>query len=123
MMMTMIKYEVAIVGGGIAGLTSAIYAAKTGKRTIVLEQQKQWGGRAITNKKQGVYFNLGAHALYKGEAYEAFRELGLRLDGSIPSIDAYGMWKEQILPLPTNTFSFFQTPLLSWGGKLELAKW
>ncbi|QCJ42609.1 NAD(P)/FAD-dependent oxidoreductase [Bacillus sp. S3] len=119
----MTKYEVAIIGGGIAGLTAAIYAAKAGKRTIVLEQQKQLGGRAITNKKQGVYFNLGAHALYKGEAYEAFRELGLRLDGSTPSIDAYGMWKEQLFPIPTNPSSFIQTPLLSWGGKLELAKW
>ncbi len=75
----MTKYEVAIVGGGIANLTAAIYVAKAEKRTIVLEQQKQLGGKAITNKKQGVYFNLGAHALYKGEAYEAFRELGLRL--------------------------------------------
>ncbi|WP_059174027.1 NAD(P)/FAD-dependent oxidoreductase [Bacillus sp. FJAT-27445] len=119
----MTKYEVAIVGGGIAGLTSAIYAAKAGKRTIVLEQQKQLGGRAITNKRQGVYFNLGAHALYKGEAYEAFREFGLRLEGSTPSIDAYGMWKEQLLPLPTNASSFFQSPLLSLSGKLELAKW
>ncbi|WP_409274728.1 phytoene desaturase family protein [Neobacillus sp. SCS-31] len=119
----MTKYEVAIVGGGIAGLTSAIYAAKAGKRTIVLEQQKQLGGRAITNKKQGVYFNLGAHALYKGEAYEAFRELGLRLEGSTPSIDSYGMWKEQLLPLPTNTSSFFQSPLLSVRGKLEFGKW
>ncbi|MFJ8261124.1 protoporphyrinogen/coproporphyrinogen oxidase [Rummeliibacillus sp. NPDC094406] len=122
-MMIMTKYEVAIVGGGISGLTAAIYAAKAGKRTIVLELQKQLGGRAITNKKQGVYFNLGGHALYKGEAYEAFRELGLRLEGSTPSIDAYGMWKEQLVPIPTNLSSFFQSPLLSWGGKLELAKW
>ncbi|NRD78516.1 NAD(P)/FAD-dependent oxidoreductase [Bacillus sp. BRMEA1] len=119
----MTKYEVAIVGGGIAGLTAAIYASKAGKRTIVLEQQKQLGGRAITNKKQGVYFNLGGHALYKGEAYDAFRELGLQLEGSTPSIDAYGIWKEQILPIPTNISSFFQTPVLSWRGKLDLAKW
>ncbi|PGZ98567.1 dehydrogenase [Bacillus pseudomycoides] len=120
----MTKYEVAIVGGGIAGLMAAIYAAKAGKRTIVLEQQKQLGGKAITNKKQGVYFNLGGHALYKGEAYEVFRELGLRLEGSTPSTDDYyGMWKEQLLPFPTNISSFFQTMLLSWGGKIELAKW
>ncbi|MGM0853442.1 MAG: protoporphyrinogen/coproporphyrinogen oxidase [Bacillota bacterium] len=119
----MVKYEVAIVGGGIAGLTAAVYTAKAGKRTIVLEQQKRFGGRAITNKKQGVYFNLGGHALYKGEAYESFRELGLRLEGSTPSIDAYGMWKKQIVTLPTNTSSFFQTPLLSFAGKLEFAKW
>ncbi|WP_341357515.1 FAD-dependent oxidoreductase [Rossellomorea sp. y25] len=117
------KYDVVIVGGGIAGLTAAIHTAKAGKRTLVFEQQKRFGGRAITNKKQGVYFNLGGHALYKGEAYEAFRELGLRLEGSTPSIDAYGMWKEQVVPLPTNISSFFQTPLLSWAGKLEFAKW
>ncbi|MGG3573932.1 FAD-dependent oxidoreductase [Bacillus gobiensis] len=122
-MMTMTKYEVAIVGGGIAGLTAAIYAAKAGKRTIVLEQQKQLGGRAITNKKQGVYFNLGGHALYKGEAHETFRELGLRIEGSTPSVDAYGMWKNQLLTLPMNVSSFIQTPTLSRGGKLEFAKW
>jgi phytoene dehydrogenase-like protein len=122
-MMTMTKYEVAIVGGGIAGLTAAIYAAKAGKRTIVLEQQKQLGGRAITNKKQGVYFNLGGHALYKGEAHETFRELGLRIEGSTPSVDAYGIWKNQLLTLPMNVSSFIQTPILSRRGKLEFAKW
>lgn len=122
-MMTMTKYEVAIVGGGIAGLIAAIYAAKAGKRTIVVEQQKQLGGKAITNKKHGVYFNLGGHALYKGEAYEAFRELGLRLEGSTPSVNAYGLWKNQLLAFPMNISSFIQTPILSWKGKLEFAKW
>lgn len=119
----MTKYDVTIVGGGITGLTAAIYAAKAGKRTLVLEQQKQLGGRAITNKKQDVYFNLGGHALYKGEAYETFRELGLRLEVSTPSINAYGIWKNQILTMPTNLSSLLKTPLLTWRGKLELAKW
>ncbi|MBS4212750.1 NAD(P)/FAD-dependent oxidoreductase [Bacillus sp. FJAT-49825] len=121
--MTLTKYDVAIVGGGIAGLTAAIYAAKAGKKTIVLEQSKRLGGRAITNKKQGVYFNLGGHALYNGEAYKTFRELGLKLEGSSPSVDAYGLWKNQLLTMPTNISSLLQSPLLSWGGKLEFAKW
>lgn len=122
-MIEMMKYDVAIVGGGIAGLTAAIYAAKAGKKTIVLEQQKQLGGRAITNKKQGVYFDLGGHALYKGEAYETFQELGLHLKGSTPSIEGYGLWKNQLLTLPMGLGSMIQSPLLSWKGKLEYVKW
>jgi len=122
-MITMTKYDVAIVGGGIAGLTAAIYAAKASKRTIVVEQQKLLGGRAITNKKKGVYFNLGVHALYKGEAYEAFQSMGMRLEGSQPSIDAYGVWKNQLLSLPMSISSLIRTPILGWKGKFELAKW
>ncbi|WP_269085715.1 phytoene desaturase family protein [Neobacillus mesonae] len=122
-MMTLTKYDVAIVGGGIAGLTAAIYAAKAGKKTIVLEQNERLGGRGITNKKQGVYFNIGGHALYNGEAYKTFRELGLRLEGSSPSADAYGLWKNQLLTMPMNVTSLMKSPLLTWGGKLEFAKW
>lgn len=117
------KYDVAIVGGGIAGLTAAIYAAKAGKQTVVLEQQKQMGGRAITTKKQGVYFSLGGHALYRGEAYETFRQFGLRLEETSPVTNAHGIWKNQLHVIPTSLSSLIQTPLLSWKGKLELAKW
>ncbi|MFC0274971.1 FAD-dependent oxidoreductase [Metabacillus herbersteinensis] len=68
----MLKYEVAVVGGGVAGLTAAIYAAKAGKQTIVIEKQDRLGGRAISNKKKGAYFNLGGHALYHGDALATF---------------------------------------------------
>jgi phytoene dehydrogenase-like protein len=118
----MTKYDVAIIGGGIAGLTTAIYAAKAGKQTAIFEQQKKLGGRAITNKKQGVYFNLGGHALYKGEAYDTFQKLGLRLEGGALSSDAYGIWKNQLLTLPMGLPSLLQTPLLSWKGKMEFTK-
>lgn len=117
------KYEVAVVGGGIAGLTAAIYAAKAGKNTIVIEKQDRVGGRAITNKKRGAYFNLGGHALYHGDAHATFRELGLSLQGNHPSIDGYGIWKGRLLTLPMGVKSLFTTPLLSWKGKIELAFW
>jgi phytoene dehydrogenase-like protein len=117
------KYEVAVVGGGIAGLTAAIYAAKAGKQTIVIEKQDRVGGRAITNKKRGAYFNLGGHALYRGDAHATFRDLGLSLQGNRPSIDGYGIWKGKLLTLPVGVKSLFTTPLLSWKGKIELAYW
>lgn len=119
----MLKYEVAVVGGGVAGLTAAIYAAKAGKQTIVIEKQDQLGGRAVTNKKNGAYFNLGGHALYHGDALATFRELGLRLQGNQPSIDGYGIWKGKLLTMPMSVKSLLTTPLLSWKGKIELASW
>jgi len=38
--------DLAIVGGGIAGLTAALAAGKAGKRVILIEQTPHWGGRA-----------------------------------------------------------------------------
>lgn len=38
--------DVLVIGGGIAGLTAAHAAARTGARVLVLEQTAHWGGRA-----------------------------------------------------------------------------
>ena len=62
------KFDVAIVGGGLAGLTASIYLAKAGKKVIVLEKSSQFGGRGMTINKNGICMNLGAHALYRGGA-------------------------------------------------------
>ncbi|MDD9269346.1 NAD(P)/FAD-dependent oxidoreductase [Paenibacillus sp. GCM10023248] len=115
------KVDVVVVGGGIAGLTAAIYAAIAGKQTVLIEKQNRLGGRAISNKKKGAYFNLGAHSLYKGDAYDTFQELGLALQGKRPSSFAYGVWKGKLNTLPSDLKSLFTTPLLSWKGKMEFA--
>ncbi|GGH46834.1 sarcosine oxidase subunit alpha family protein [Frigidibacter albus] len=38
--------DLVVAGGGIAGLTAALTAARAGKRVILLEQTAHWGGRA-----------------------------------------------------------------------------
>ena len=39
-------YDLVVVGGGVAGLFSALIAAKSGKKILVIEQTANWGGRA-----------------------------------------------------------------------------
>lgn len=114
------NYDAAIVGGGVAGLTAALYLAKSGKKVVVLEQQDRLGGRAVTNQKKGVYFNLGGHALYRGEAYDIFQELGIHPEGKVPSVVSHGIWKNQVYDLPSGFLSLFQTKLFSLKGKMEI---
>ncbi|NKB27172.1 MAG: sarcosine oxidase subunit alpha family protein [Rhodobacteraceae bacterium] len=41
--------DVLVVGGGIAGLTAALAAAKGGQRIMLIEQTGAWGGRAVVD--------------------------------------------------------------------------
>ncbi|MFM1653408.1 phytoene desaturase family protein [Brevibacillus sp. B_LB10_24] len=119
----MYKFDVVIVGGGLAGLTAAVYLAKAGQKVAVLEKSERLGGRADTITKNGVKLNLGGHALYRGgEAYEILQELGITPEGGIPSGKTYGLWKNSALPVPTGLLSMVSFPLLSVSGKMEFAR-
>ena len=39
-------FDVVIVGGGVSGLQTALAAARTGVKILLIEQQSSWGGRA-----------------------------------------------------------------------------
>ena len=73
------QMEVAVIGGGLAGLTAAVYLAKAGRSVILLEKTDQFGGRAQTTNKNDVLFNLGPHALFSaGTAIKILTELGCK---------------------------------------------
>ena len=114
-------YDVAIVGGGIAGLTAALYLAKGGKKVVILELQNRIGGRAITNKKDGIRFNLGFHALYAGVAYQIFNELQLNQDifRKVNEFYPYGIWKEKLHYFPATADLLMRTKLLSAAEKVK----
>lgn len=38
------KYDSIVVGGGIAGLTSAVYLARAGQNVLLIEKNKECGG-------------------------------------------------------------------------------
>lgn len=48
------NYDLAIIGGGAAGMAAAVFASENGVRTVVIEHNRQLGKKlAITGNGQG----------------------------------------------------------------------
>jgi len=82
------KTDVAIVGGGLAGLLTAYELGKRGIRTHVLEMQHRLGGRVATAEYAGgLSAEYGMQELWEGNPLlDVARELGVELE---EGLDAY----------------------------------
>src|SRR5262249_57979689 len=63
--MTQTATDVAVVGGGLAGLAAAAYLGRAGRKVTLFERSRSLGGRAATHENGGFRFNIGPHALYR----------------------------------------------------------
>jgi phytoene dehydrogenase-like protein len=83
--------DVVIIGGGLAGLTTATLLARSGKAVTLFEQSsKEIGGRARTTIIDGFYFNQGPHALFLTDAGDSvLKEIGIPYTGGIAASKAY----------------------------------
>lgn len=68
------KYDVAIIGSGIGGLVCGNYLAKAGKKVLMLEKNKFPGGCCSSFRKDGFFFDSGAHFI-NGEIIGVLRDL------------------------------------------------
>ena len=93
------RYDMVIIGGGPGGYTAALYAARAGLKTIVLEKLSAGGQMALTSQidnypgfPNGVDgFDLADNMQQKAERYGAETELAevmvLHLEGQIKRIE------------------------------------
>ncbi len=64
--------NVVVIGGGIAGLAAACFAAKDGHRVTILEKNEHLGGRANSFEEQGFRFDMGPSWYLMPDVFEDF---------------------------------------------------
>ena len=126
--------SVAIVGGGISGLSTAYYLAKANLGCTLIEARPRLGGVIHTERIRDCVVEAGPDSFLsaKPAAMELIRELGLEHEviGSndharVTFIRRHG----RLVPLPdgvqmlvpTKILPMAASPLLSWGTKFRMA--
>ncbi len=75
------KYDAIVVGGGIAGLTSAAYLVQAGYRVLICEQHAKVGGLVNSFKYKGFTFDGGIRAIENsGIVHPFLEELGIEIE-------------------------------------------
>lgn len=114
--------DVAVVGGGLAGLTAAALLARAGRRVALFEKAAGLGGRGRTLDRGGFRFNVGPHAIYTGgAAARTLRGLGVPLDGARPRVSGGRAVRAGAThALPITAAALLATRLVGLRGKLRL---
>jgi protoporphyrinogen oxidase/AcrR family transcriptional regulator len=116
--------KVAIIGGGLAGLTAAAYLSEHPEvEGVLFERSPQLGGRAFTYEKSGFTLNYGAHAIYGIDRHTIARlesELGLSFSSKqVDNRKVMYAKNEQITAAPLDFVNLMRTELLSTKQKMR----
>ena len=126
-------YDMIVIGGGPAGYTAALYAARSGLSVVVLEKLSAGGQMALTEQidnypgfEDGIDgFTLGEKMQQSAERFGAVTEstafpfrystrVGMT---AIPSAPA-SRGSSSILILPTTRLSAYSSPIFSYAGPI-----
>jgi protoporphyrinogen oxidase len=118
------RAAVAIVGGGLAGLTAAVQLARWGIEAVLFEETTELGGRAKTDRREGFHLNYGPHCLYdRGAAVRALRGLGIAVVAAPRGPNGgLAVWRRRTHTLPTGFCSLLVTDLFTAHAKREIAR-
>ncbi|MGN6391821.1 MAG: protoporphyrinogen oxidase [Gemmatimonadales bacterium] len=116
---------VAVVGGGLAGLTAAYRLKQQGARVVVYEATDRVGGVVWTERRDDYLADLGPNTMAPPSAglQALLDQLGLApslMSASPAAGSRYIVKKKKLLPLPTSPQDFLTTRLLSNGAKLAV---
>jgi len=125
--------DVAVIGGGIAGLAAAYELQQRGVDARLLEATPRPGGVIRTDRVDGWVIDAGPDALlvHKPAALELCRALGLedRLISTLLPRTAYVLREGRLcrlvegsyLGFPVGLVALALSPLFSWAGKIRMA--
>ncbi|MCU0630585.1 MAG: FAD-dependent oxidoreductase [Methanoregulaceae archaeon] len=107
------KWDIIVIGGGLAGLTSGAYLAKGGKSVLLLEQQGQPGGCCAAHVSGGRTIPAASHLVNDQELVNGiFRELGapeIRFTAPDPVFEVTGPCQGKNLVITSNRELFEQS--------------
>lgn len=117
--------RVAILGGGITGLTAAWQLRRAGFSPTVFERSARVGGAIGASRSDGWLHELGPNSLLEGSAEVArfIDELGLakrRIYAGPEAKNRYIYQRGRLVPMPASPFAFLSTSLFSPRAKLAL---
>ena len=115
--------DVAVIGGGLAGLTAAAYLARGGCSVSVFERAAGLGGRARTNESNGFFYNQGPHAFYRGgEGSEVLAELGIEYSAGSPNVAGSAVRNGRLYSLPVGGRTLMTSRLFGMCDRVEAAR-
>jgi oxygen-dependent protoporphyrinogen oxidase len=119
------RFDVAVVGAGISGLSAAFRLQQAGARVVLIEGSSRVGGALRTLQQQGFTFELGPNTvLEKPPVASLLADAGL-VDGRVeaaPGGKKRWIWKGALHAMPAGPLSLLRTPLFPFGAKVALAK-
>ncbi|MDH4235564.1 MAG: protoporphyrinogen oxidase, partial [Gallionella sp.] len=120
------KIDVLIIGGGISGLASAWWLARSGLSVEVWEASKRSGGKIMSTRHDGYLTERAASMIlnFRPEVAELVREAGLESakTSRLPAAETrrYLLHGGSLKALPMRLGAMVASPLWSLRGKLRL---
>ena len=115
--------DVAVIGGGLGGLTAALYLAQAGHSVTIFDSRPSLGGRARTDERRGFLFNQGPHALYlAGEAHATLADLGIKPRGGNPGTNGTVLRNGRVHVGPADVKTLLSTSALGFKEKLDFGR-
>lgn len=126
------KPHVAVVGGGVSGMTAAYRLARGGAEVTVLESTERIGGKLDTSPVAGVPVDSGAESVLtrRPEALRLLMELGLEERIAYPAPGPAAIYsrgrlrsfpRPHVMGVPGGIASLARSGVVSWKGVLRAA--
>ena len=124
-MPTIIEKNIAVIGAGLTGLTTAFYLKKNKADFIVIEQNSKVGGVIQTEKHNGYLIETGPNTGVVGhpEVAELFEDLDNSCEIDLPGKEVnkrFILKNSKWEPLPSGLLKGITTPLFTFGDKIRI---
>ena len=113
--------KLAIVGGGISGLSLAYYLQNDFEITVF--EKEKWGGKAYTAKVDNYLMEEGVNGFLSNspKTLELCEEIGIKPIKANENSKIRYIYDEKLIKIPLKPMDFLRSDILSLRGKLNVA--